>query len=232
MCRRTSCRSSSSGSHGPTRRAAAPGSASRSRAGSRTRSARTSPTSRPSRTARVSCSCCLRSLACDRQLDRERRAAPPVGGDPDPAVHAVHELAADVEAEAGAADAAGQVRVEPEELLEDSRLLGRRDAETLVFDAEADPASRLSSAGSEPGRRRASTSPRCRAGSSGPVGACPGPLRPAAARPARRPRARPRRREWARRATITLFDELECVAAHDRDAHLRPSPGGSPRGCR
>src|ERR1700675_3021569 len=85
----------------------------------------------------------LDPLRGDRQLDGERRAASPVRGDPDTAVHAVHELAADVEAEAGAADAAGQVRVEPEELLEDSRLLCLRDAETLVFDLEADPAARL-----------------------------------------------------------------------------------------
>ena len=43
--------------------------------------------------------------------------------DPDASVHPVHELAADVEAEPGAADAAGQVRVEAVELLEDPPLL-------------------------------------------------------------------------------------------------------------
>ena len=46
------------------------------------------------------------------------------------------ELAADVEAEAGAADAAGQVGVEPEELLEDPGLLGGWDAEATVADAD------------------------------------------------------------------------------------------------
>src|SRR3954467_5450898 len=85
----------------------------------------------------------LNPLGGDGQLDRERRAATPVGGNPDPAVHAIHELAADVETETGAADAARQVRVEPEELLEDPRLLCLRDPEALVFDSEPDPAAGL-----------------------------------------------------------------------------------------
>ncbi len=54
--------------------------------------------------------------------------------DPDPPVDAPHELAADVEAEPRAADAAGHVGVETIELLEDSLLLGDRDAETGVAD--------------------------------------------------------------------------------------------------
>src|SRR4051812_15705851 len=73
-----------------------------------------------------------------RQLHEEAGPALPVGGDPDPPVHAVHELAADVEPEPRSADAAREVRVEPEELLEDPAVLGRRDAEPLVLDPETD----------------------------------------------------------------------------------------------
>src|SRR5207302_9872305 len=78
----------------------------------------------------------------DWDLDEERRAlglarAGAVALDPDAAVEAAHELAADVEAEAGAADAARHVRVEPVELLEDPPALGRRDAEALVRDGPA-----------------------------------------------------------------------------------------------
>src|SRR5258707_13365410 len=78
-----------------------------------------------------------------RQLHVELRAATAVGLDPDPAVHPVHELAADVEAEARAADAERQVRVEPEELLEDPVPLAGGHAEAFVRDAEADRVARM-----------------------------------------------------------------------------------------
>src|SRR5207248_1656845 len=122
-------------SHARTRRAARAAavraSDSRSRTSSPTPSAPSSTTSRPSRAARASSSrCrCVKTSRRDRQLDGERRAATAVRSHPDPAVHPVHELAADVEAEAGAADTARELRVEAEELLEDARLLRRRDAE-------------------------------------------------------------------------------------------------------
>ena len=51
--------------------------------------------------------------------------------------HASHELAADVEAEAGAADSAGHVRIEAVELLEDPLQFRLRDADALV--ANRDP---------------------------------------------------------------------------------------------
>ena len=72
-----------------------------------------------------------------RQFDDEGRAAAEARGlDPDAAVHPTNELATDVEAEPGAADSAGHVRIEPVELLEDAALLGRRDAEAFVGDHE------------------------------------------------------------------------------------------------
>src|SRR5207245_6725605 len=78
-------------------------------------------------------SCDVRDHVGHRQLDVEGRAAAETGRvDPDPAVHAVHELAADVEAEAGPADAAGHVRVEPVELLEDPPLLRGRAPEARL----------------------------------------------------------------------------------------------------
>ena len=80
-----------------------------------------------------------------------------LGLDPDPAVHAADDLAADVEAEPGAADAAGQVRVEPVELLEDRAVLGGRDPEALVGDREPDAPVRAARARPRRGRRRAST---------------------------------------------------------------------------
>src|SRR4029077_4213972 len=52
--------------------------------------------------------------------------------DPDAAIETADELAADVEAEARAADAAGHVRVEPVELLEDPAALRDGDSEALV----------------------------------------------------------------------------------------------------
>src|SRR5439155_12087721 len=66
------------------------------------------------------------------QLHAERGACALARDDPDRAVHQPHELAADVEPETGAAHAAGQIRVEAVELLEDPALLGERDAEPLV----------------------------------------------------------------------------------------------------
>src|SRR5436305_8489771 len=75
-----------------------------------------------------------------RDLDVERGAGAPVGLDPDAAVDAADELAADIEAEPRAADAAAHVRIEAVELLEDPPLLALRDAETGVRDREADMA--------------------------------------------------------------------------------------------
>ena len=99
----------------------------------------------------------LGGLRSHGELDGERRARALVGLDPDAAVHAAHQLAADVEAEPGAADAAGEVRVEAEELLEDAAVLGGRDAEPLVADEEADAPSPAARRGPRRGRRRAST---------------------------------------------------------------------------
>src|SRR5215210_6757960 len=59
------------------------------------------------------------------QLDEERRAAARRRIDPDAPVHAPDELAADVETEAGPADAPGEARVEPVELLEDALVVAR-----------------------------------------------------------------------------------------------------------
>src|SRR4051812_41722816 len=67
-----------------------------------------------------------------RDLDDERRALPAVRLDPDAAVEAAHQLAADVEPEAGAADAARHVRIEAIELLEDPPALRGGDAEALI----------------------------------------------------------------------------------------------------
>src|SRR4051812_11622569 len=75
-----------------------------------------------------------------RDLDVEGRSGAAVGFDPDAALDAAHELAADVEAEAGAADAAAHVGVEAVELLEDPPLLARGDPEAGVRDREADVA--------------------------------------------------------------------------------------------
>src|SRR3954447_16244413 len=75
----------------------------------------------------------------ERQLERELRAPAGLGVDPDPALHALDELAGDVEAETGAADALRHVRVEPVELVEDPVVLLGRDPEALVGDAEPHP---------------------------------------------------------------------------------------------
>src|SRR4051794_24630970 len=53
----------------------------------------------------------------ERELEAESGALAALGFDPDAAVHPLHELAADVEAEAGAADAVRHVGVEPVELV-------------------------------------------------------------------------------------------------------------------
>ena len=60
-----------------------------------------------------------RGSACG-QLDHERRAAACAGLDPDAPAHQADELAADVEPQPGAPNAAGELRVEPEELVEDA----------------------------------------------------------------------------------------------------------------
>src|SRR5690349_5015876 len=69
-------------------------------------------------------------------LDVEGRAAVTVRLDPDAAVDAANELAADVETQPGAADPARHVGVEAEELLEDAPLLRGWDPEALVDDRE------------------------------------------------------------------------------------------------
>src|SRR5215831_8598258 len=76
--------------------------------------------------------------ACRRDLDVEDRSRPLVALHPDPAADPANELAGDVEPKSGAPDAAGHVRVEAVELLEDPVALCGRDAETAVGDREAD----------------------------------------------------------------------------------------------
>src|SRR5438876_5646017 len=72
-----------------------------------------------------------------RDLDHEGRArAVAVVLDPDAPIDAAHELAADVEPEAGTADPAGHLRVETVELLEDEPPLRWRDAEPAVAHLE------------------------------------------------------------------------------------------------
>ena len=68
----------------------------------------------------------------------KRRAFAELRLDPDRPVHPADELAADVEAEAGAADPTGHVRIEAVELLEDPAVLGGGDPEPAVVDREAD----------------------------------------------------------------------------------------------
>src|SRR5207244_3480048 len=80
----------------------------------------------------------LRTLFRDWNLHAEGRAFAVVRLDPDAPVVPVDELAADVEAEAGAADAASHVRIEAIELLEDAPALGCRDAEAAVAHAPED----------------------------------------------------------------------------------------------
>src|SRR5687767_2631747 len=84
-----------------------------------------------------------RAVLGGRQLERERGADVLARVEPDAPVHAVHERTADVEAESRPAHAAGQVRVEAVELLEDVITLGGGDAEALVLDGEAHAPGRL-----------------------------------------------------------------------------------------
>src|SRR5439155_21545936 len=70
------------------------------------------------------------------QRDREARALTGLGVDLEAAVHALDELAADVEPQAAAAHAAGLLRVEAVELLEDPLALGARDPQPLVRDLD------------------------------------------------------------------------------------------------
>src|SRR5262249_42810579 len=72
-----------------------------------------------------------------RQLEGERCALVRIGLDPDPAVHRLNELPADVEPQTASSDAAPMVRIESIELLEDPLLLAERDAQPLVADGEA-----------------------------------------------------------------------------------------------
>ena len=60
----------------------------------------------------------------ERKVDVERRACSLARSQPDPALHAAHELPRDVEAQAAPADAAAEVRVDAVELAEDPLLLG------------------------------------------------------------------------------------------------------------
>src|SRR3954467_3551653 len=133
--RRSSSRACSSASAAATRADArayrAPASGSRSRRPMRTRAAASWATRRRSRAARA-------SRCRYRQLEAEARALALIRLDPDRPVHPPYELAGDVEAEPGAAPAAGQVRVDAVELVEDPALLARRDAETGVGNAEVD----------------------------------------------------------------------------------------------
>src|SRR5438034_10374351 len=68
----------------------------------------------------------LRRSRGEGDLHVEDRAAAVVRLDPEPARHASHELAADVEAEAGPADAAGHVGLDAVELLQAPAALGGR----------------------------------------------------------------------------------------------------------
>jgi len=63
------------------------------------------------------------------QFGHEGGAAVAAGLDPDPSAHPFEQLAADVQAQARAADAAGQARIEAVELLEDAAVRGGWRAE-------------------------------------------------------------------------------------------------------
>src|SRR6266550_5308995 len=76
-------------------------------------------------------------LGSRRNLHVEDGALRAVRLDPDSPMHAPDELARDVEAQTGASDPPGHVRVEPVELLEDPALLRGWDAEPLIGDGEA-----------------------------------------------------------------------------------------------
>src|SRR5215211_8980825 len=87
--------------------------------------------------------CCVSSGGAERQvrggareLEEERGAFALLGLQPDLPAHPFDELATDVEAKAGSADALDHVRIEPVELLEDPALLVGWDPHSLVGDAE------------------------------------------------------------------------------------------------
>src|SRR5262245_59868604 len=82
----------------------------------------------------------LRRRSRSRGPQAEDDPPPPLAVrlDPDAATHPSHELVTDVEPEPRAAHAAGHLRVEAVELLEDLRLLAFRDAQALVPHPEAD----------------------------------------------------------------------------------------------
>src|SRR5215207_2924345 len=67
-----------------------------------------------------------------RQVDDERRPLPFPRADRDPALHPPDELAADVQAQPGSADAPGLLGIDAVNLAEDPLLLAVRDPETLV----------------------------------------------------------------------------------------------------
>ena len=156
----------------------------------------------------------------ERQLEREGRAARPAPTRPDPAAHAADDLAADVEAEAGAADAAREVRVEAEELLEDPLVLGGRDAEPAVADGEADAPVTRRRARARRGRRSGeyltafSTrfTSTCRSPSASAATCGPAPARSARAR-CRPAGASPRPRATARAISVASVRPIETVAA-------------------
>src|SRR5207237_2236952 len=75
----------------------------------------------------------------DGQVDVERRALALARLDPHVPLHPPRELPADVEPEAGSADAPAQGWVDSVELAEDLVLLGHGDADAVVADGEADP---------------------------------------------------------------------------------------------
>ena len=79
----------------------------------------------------------LSSFTASGSSNENVEPRPAIGLDPDPAAHPAHDLAADVEAEARAADAAREIRVEAIELLEDPLVLGGRDSESPVADGES-----------------------------------------------------------------------------------------------
>src|SRR5262245_44797051 len=95
---------------------------------------RREPTRRPCGDLRRLRDALRRPLRSDRDLHEERGPLAVVRVDPDAPVEPVDELAADVEAEAGAADAARHVRIEAVELLEDAPALRRGNAEPAVAD--------------------------------------------------------------------------------------------------
>ena len=127
--------------------------------------------------------------------------------------HRGHETARDEEAEPGAARADARLGVGAAvELAEDLLLVGLRDADPLVGDADLDRVALALGADRDRAAARASTGARCRGGSRTPGGACPGPRSPQAAPSAGRRRsgarslrpparsARPGRRRRARRS--------------------------------